>query len=92
LLALLQKQLGRFMLFRLMRIELNEQNYAVTQTETRPLFELREDAVMMAEFEAARCGGDYGYNRDMDCWWSRDVNGRRYRFEVQAIATSEAAA
>ena len=76
------------MLFRLMRIELNEQDCVIAQTETRPLFELRHEAMVMAEFEAARCAGDYGYSCDGDCWWSRDADGRRFRFEVHPIAAT----
>jgi hypothetical protein len=73
------------MLFYLLRIELNEQDSVIAQTETQPLYELREDAMVMAEFEAARTHGDFGYNRERDCWWSCDANGRRYRFEVHAV-------
>ena len=80
------------MLFRLVRIELSEQNSVVAQTETRPFYELREDAVKMAEFGAARCGGDYGYNCERDYWWGRDTNGRRFRFEVHAMTETDVAA
>jgi hypothetical protein len=79
------------MLFHLLRIELNEQDCVIAQTETQPFYELREDAMVMAEFEAARCCGEYGYNHESDCWWSRDPNGRRFRFEVRAVATPGAA-
>ena len=80
------------MQFRLVRIELNEQNSIVAQTETRPFYELRDDAMQMAEFGAARCGGEYGYNREKDYWWGRDVRGRRFRFEVQAVEATGVAA
>jgi hypothetical protein len=80
------------MLFRLVRTEVDEENRVITQMETRPLFELRDDAIMMAEFEAARSGGEYGYNRDKDYWWSHDAHGRRFRFEVYTVGATEAAA
>jgi hypothetical protein len=79
------------MLFHLLRIELNEQDCVIAQTETQPLYELREDAMVMAEFEAARCSGEYGYNHERGYWWSRDASGRRFRFEVHAVAAPNAA-
>jgi hypothetical protein len=80
------------MLFHLLRIELDERGGVVAQTETQPLYELRADAMVMAEFEAARCYSEYGYNVERDCWWSRDPHGRNFRFEVRPIEESSAAA
>jgi hypothetical protein len=80
------------MLFHLMRIELDERGRVVAQAETQPLYELREDAMVMAEFEAARCYSEYGYSADGDCWWSRDRYGHTFRFEVRAVAASGIAA
>ena len=80
------------MLFHLMRVELDERGGVVSQTDTQPLYELREDAMVMAEFEAARCYSEYGYSVERDCWWSRDRHGRNFRFEVQPVTVSSAAA
>jgi hypothetical protein len=79
------------MLFHLLRVEVDEDDRVVAQTGTQPLYELREDAMVMAEFEAARCHGDYGYSVERDCWWSRDNQGRRYRFEVKEVTASPVA-
>jgi hypothetical protein len=80
------------MQFLLVRIELDEYDRVIAQTATQPLYELREDALVMAEFEAARCYSEYGYNAERDCWWSRDRDGRRFRFEVLPVVASEIAA
>jgi len=80
------------MLFHLLRIELDESGRVVTQTDTQPLYELREDAMVMAEFEAARCYSEYGYNVERDCWWSRDRQGRNFRFEVRPVTAAGVAA
>ena len=80
------------MLFHLLRIELDAGGDVVARTETQPFYELREDAMVMAEFEAARCYSDYGYSVERDCWWSRDPRGRTFRFEVQAVGTTNVVA
>jgi hypothetical protein len=46
----------------------------------------------MAEFEAARCYSEYGFNAERDCWWSKDTQGRTFRFEVRPVAPASAAA
>jgi hypothetical protein len=80
------------MLFHLLRVEVDEDDRVVAQTGTQPLYELRQDAMVMAEFEAARCLGDYGYCVETDCWWGRDRHGRRFRFEVRPVEASNVAA
>ena len=45
------------MLFQLVRLELNENGNVVDRMVTRPLYGLRDHAMAMAEFEAARCFG-----------------------------------
>jgi hypothetical protein len=83
---------GDSMLFHLLRMELDEHGRVIAQTDTQPLYELREDAMVMAEFEAARCYSEYGYNAERDCWWSKDTQGRTFRFEVRPVAPASAAA
>ena len=46
----------------------------------------------MAEFDASRLWGDYGYDEERSCWWASDSGGRVYRFEVKEIIMEEAAA
>jgi len=80
------------MQFLLVRIEFDEYDRVIEQTATQPLYELREDALVMAEFEAARCYSEYGYNAERGYWWSRDRDGRRFRFEVHSAVASGIAA
>ena len=32
--------------------------------------------------------GDYGFDKEQQCWWATDSVGRRYRFVVEQIATT----
>jgi hypothetical protein len=74
------------MLFQLVQIEVNADGGVVATTRTRPLFELAQDALAMAEFSAARCGTDYGYDAEQDCWWARDTGDRTLIFVVRPVA------
>ncbi len=80
------------MLFQLVEIELNEKNQVIAETKTQPLFELRQHAMAMAEFAAARCHGDYGYDAEHDCWWARRGGDRTLRFVVRNVPEFDAAA
>ena len=51
----------------------------------QPLYELWDDAMALAEFDASRCAGDYGYDEQYDGWWAHD-HGRRYRFVIEPVA------
>ena len=73
--------------FQLVRIVLNERYQTVARVSLLPFFELREDAMAMAEFSAARSNGDYSYDRERDCWWATDPSGRMIRFVVEPIAS-----
>ncbi len=73
------------MLFQLVQVEVNDNDQVIATTTTQPLFELRQDAMAMAEFAAARCHGDYGYDADGDCWWARDQFDRMLRFVVAQL-------
>jgi hypothetical protein len=77
------------MLFQLMQIEVAEDGRVVATTRTLPLFEVRQDAMAMAAFAAARSGDDYDYDADNDCWWSVDARGRRTNFIVWPILSSD---
>jgi len=58
----------------------------------QPFYELKDDAMAMAEFDASHCWGDYGYDIDGDFWWATDERGNRFRFLVEAAADVEHAA
>jgi hypothetical protein len=44
----------------------------------------------LAEFDASRCDGDYGYDEEHACWWTRD-NGRNYHFAIEPAAPADQA-
>ena len=79
------------MLFQLVQIELNDNDQVIAETRTLPLFELHEHAMAMAEFAAARCHGDYGYDAEHDCWWAASGD-KTLRFIVRAVTELDAAA
>jgi hypothetical protein len=70
------------MAFQIVRVELNASEEVIARKPLQPLFELRGDAMALAEFDAGRCDGDYGYDSERDCWWAHDVE-RRFRFIVE---------
>lgn len=77
------------MLFQLVQMDVDPDGGVIATTPTRPLFELAQDAVAMAEFSAARCGVDYGYDGDADCWWAAREDGRVVLFIVHPTSESE---
>ena len=79
------------MLFQLIEIELDERDQVIAETKTLPLFELREHAMAMAEFAAARRHGDYGYDAARDCWWA-ESGARTVRYAVRPVPALDAAA
>ncbi len=74
------------MTFRIVRLELNETEEVVARRPQLPIFELRDDAMALAEFDAGRCDGDFGYDARRDCWWGQD-SGRTFRFIVEPAGT-----
>ncbi len=74
------------MTFRIVRLELNETEEVVARRPLLPIFELRDDAMALAEFDAGRCDGDFGYDARRDCWWGQ-VSGRPFRFIVAPAGT-----
>ncbi len=57
----------------------------LSRNALQPLYELRDHAVVMAEFEAARCWGDYGYDAEQDSWWATDRHGGHFRFVIEPV-------
>jgi hypothetical protein len=72
-------------MFRIVRLELDESGNVIARQPLQPLYELWEDAAALAEFDASRCTGEYGYDNKYECWCARDA-GRSYRFVVESIA------
>ena len=79
-------------MFQIVRCLIDNNGEAVFRRPLQPLYELREDASAMAEFDAARLWGDYGYDDERNCWWATDSRGRKYRFEIEAVAETASAA
>jgi hypothetical protein len=71
------------MTFQLVEVDTDPEGGGIVTTPTRPLFELADDAFAMAEFAAARCGTDYGYDADADCWWAARDDGHIVVFIVR---------
>jgi len=70
--------------FQIERLELNETGEVIARRLAQPMFDLRGDAMALAEFDAGRCDGDFGYDAEHDCWWARD-SGRTFRFIVEPV-------
>jgi hypothetical protein len=79
-------------MFQIVRLALDDNGEVDTRRPLQPLFELREDAMAMAEFDASRFSGDYGCNEERHCWWATDAGGRKYRFVVEAVGAADVAA
>jgi hypothetical protein len=70
--------------FQIVRLELNESGEVIARRPLQPIFDLRGDAMALAEFDAGRCHGDFGYDAERDCWWARDSD-RTFRFIVEPV-------
>jgi hypothetical protein len=72
-------------MFQIVRLELDDSGNVVERRPLQPPYELWEDAMALAEFDASRCAGEYGYDSGHECWWASDAD-RSYRFVVASIA------
>ncbi|HEY6256915.1 MAG TPA: hypothetical protein VIY51_14095 [Xanthobacteraceae bacterium] len=77
-------------MFQIVRLELGRDGGVVARRPLQPLYELFEDAMALAEFDASRCAGAYGYDAQHDCWWARE-RGRQYRFVIEEVAPASLA-
>jgi hypothetical protein len=77
-------------MFQIVREELGSEGRVIARRPLQPLYELAEDAMALAEFDASRCDGAYGYDAQHDCWWARE-RGRRYRFVIEEVAPASLA-
>src|SRR5262245_66636047 len=78
-------------MFQIVRLELDDNGEVAVRRPLQPLFELREDAMAMAEFDASRLWGDYDCDEARDCWWATDTHGRKYGFVVESVPAAAAA-
>src|SRR5260370_42647077 len=55
------------LMFQIVRLTLDDKDDIAVRRPLKPLFELREDAMEMAEFHASRVWGGYACANDRDC-------------------------
>jgi hypothetical protein len=79
-------------MFQIVRLTLDDSDNVVVRRPLQPLFELLDDAMAMAEFDASRLWGDYGRDEERDCWWATDSRGKKYRFVVEQVMAADVAA
>ena len=72
-------------MFQIVCLELNWDDDIFGRRALQPPYEVLEDALALAEFDASRCGGDYGYDDVRECWWACDDHGRKYRFVIERV-------
>ncbi len=77
-------------MFQIVREELDGDGRVIARRPLQPLYDLREDALALAEFDASRCSGAYGYDAERDCWWGSE-RWRSYRFVIEEVATTSLA-
>jgi hypothetical protein len=65
-------------------MEFDRDGVLVARRPLQPLYELWDDAMALAEFDASRCTGDYGYDEPYDGWWARERD-RLYRFVIEEV-------
>jgi hypothetical protein len=74
-------------MFQIVRVEMGNDGRVLARRPLQPLYDLWDDAMALAEFDASRCAGDYGYDEQQGAWWARD-GGCNYRFVVVEVAPS----
>jgi hypothetical protein len=79
-------------MFQIVVSELDGDGNIVVHWATQPLYELREDAVAIAEFDALRLSAQGSYDGSDDCIQVVDNGGRTLRIEVREVATVDMAA
>jgi hypothetical protein len=79
-------------MFQIVRLALDRNGEVFARRPLQPFFELWEDAITIAEFDASRLWGDYGWDEERSCWWATDSRGAKFRLVVEAVASAEAAA
>ncbi len=71
-------------MYQIVRIELDNDGQVIARRRLQPPYELWEDAMALAEFDASRCDGEYGYDDERECWWASH-GGRSVRFLIEQL-------
>jgi hypothetical protein len=79
-------------MFQIVRCRLDDAGNVIECRALQPSYELREDALAMAEFDAARLPGACDFDDARQCWWASDERGCEHRFFVVEAAATDAAA
>jgi hypothetical protein len=54
-------------MYQIVRLEVDCKGHVTGRQLLRPPYDLWEDAMALAEFDASRCEGDYGYDAEKAC-------------------------
>jgi hypothetical protein len=79
-------------MFQIVVSELDRDGNVVRCRPTQPLYEVRETAMAMAEFDALRLSEECRVDEFGDCIRAIDIRGRTFRIEVKEVASVEFAA
>lgn len=79
-------------MFQIVRLALDDNGEVNARRALQPYYELWEDAMAMAEFDASRLWGEYGCDEERNCWWATDSRGGKYRFVVEQVVSADLAA
>ena len=71
-------------MFQIVRLELSDDSNVVARQPLQPPYDLWEDAMALAEFDASRCAGEYGYDDEHECWCASDGENWPIAFAVLA--------
>ena len=72
-------------MFQVVRLVLDNDGAACSRRPLQPLYELWDDASAMAEFDASRLWGEYGWDETRNCWRATDSRGHTYLFVIEAV-------
>ena len=71
--------------FQITRIEVDTRNSVIARQPTEPLFELEQDALALAEFDAARLGEECGFDTELNGYRTQLSDGLEVRFIVEEV-------
>ena len=79
-------------MFQIVVSELDREGNVVRCRQTQPLYEVRDTAMAMAEFDALRLSEECRVDESDDCIRATDIRGRTFKIEVKEVASVESAA
>jgi hypothetical protein len=76
-------------MFQIVVSELDHDGNVVHCRPTQPLYEIRETAMAMAEFDALRLSEECHVDESDDCLLATNIRGRTFRIAVMEVASVE---